>query len=70
MIDGITTIAGLKIPSTNSVFLSVVAFHILLGLVSVTTGAIAMLSPKGPGRHPAFGTVYFWSVVVNGDSCQ
>ena len=64
MIDGITTVAGFKIPSTDPVFLSIVAVHIPLGLVSVVAGAVAMLSPKGPGRHPTLGTVYFWSVVA------
>lgn len=62
MTDGITTVAGIKIPSVDPVFLSIVALHVLLGLVSVTTGAAAMLSRKAPGRHPTFGTTYFWSV--------
>jgi hypothetical protein len=26
----------------------------------VITGAVAMLSNKGRGRHSRFGTVYFW----------
>lgn len=64
MIDGITTVAGLKIHSADPVFLSLVALHIPLGVISVVTGALAMLSPKAPGRHPTFGTIYFWSVVA------
>ena len=58
--DGITDIAGIEIPSTNPVFLTVVGVHILLGLACVVTGAIAMLSKKGVGRHPRSGTIYFW----------
>lgn len=58
--DGITDLAGIEIPSTNPVFLTVVAVHILLGLACVVTGAIAMLSQKGVGRHPRSGTIYFW----------
>jgi hypothetical protein len=58
--DGITDIAGIEIPSTNPVFLTVVGIHILLGLACVVTGAIAMVSPKRAGRHPRNGTTYFW----------
>ena len=64
MTDGTTTIAGLTIPSANPVFLSVVALHILLGVTSALSGALAMLSRKAPGRHPRFGTVYFWSTTA------
>lgn len=58
--DAITDIAGIEIPSTNPVFLTVVGVHILLGLACVIFGAIAMLSEKRPGRHPYNGTIYFW----------
>jgi hypothetical protein len=57
--DAITEIAGIEIPSTNPVFLTVVGVHILLGLACVITGAIAMLSQKRAGRHPQNGTIYF-----------
>lgn|SRR5665213_3957075 len=59
MTDGTTNLAGIDVPSTNSVFLTVVAIHIVLGLACVT-GAIAMLSQKRVGRHPRYGTIYFW----------
>jgi peptidoglycan/LPS O-acetylase OafA/YrhL len=36
--------------------------HVILGLVCVICGALAMLSPKRTGRHPRFGSVYFWSL--------
>ena len=52
MIDGTTTIAGIEIPSTDLLFLSVVAVHVLLGIVAVVSGAVTMLSAKAPGRHP------------------
>jgi hypothetical protein len=42
------------------VFLTVVAIHVLLGIACVVTGVIAMLSEKGRGRHPIFGTIYYW----------
>ena len=64
MIDGTTTIAGIEIPSTDLVFLSIVAVHVLLGIVAVVSGAVAMLSAKAPGRHPRFGTIYYWSIVA------
>lgn len=33
--------------------------HILVGLASVLSGVVAMLSPKRAGRHPAAGTLYY-----------
>ena len=58
--DGTTNLAGIDIPSTNPVFLTVVGVHVLLGLACTVTGAIAMLSQKRAGRHPRNGTIYFW----------
>ena len=61
---GVTTVAGISIPSTNPIFLSAVALHVTLGLLAVVAGATAMLSRKQPGRHPRFGTIYFWSIAA------
>lgn len=55
-----TTIGGFVIPSSDPLFLSIVAVHVLLGIASAATGLAAMLSVKAPGRHPRFGTLYFW----------
>ena len=63
MPDEITNVAGIEIPSTDPIFLAVVGIHVLLGLACTVTGAIAMLSQKRPGRHPRYGTVYFWFLV-------
>ena len=41
-----------------------VALHVLVGLVCVVAGAVAMLSPKRMGRHPTFGAIYYWGLVV------
>jgi len=41
-------------------FLTVVGVHILLGLTCTVTGIVAMLSQKRAGRHPRYGTIYFW----------
>jgi hypothetical protein len=61
MTDGdMTIVAGIEIPSTNPMFLTVVGIHVLLGLTCTVTGAIAMLSQKRAGRHPRNGTIYFW----------
>jgi|SRR5579872_4895833 len=60
MADGITTIAGIEIPSADPIFLAAVGIHVLLGLASTVTGVIAMLSQKRAGRHPLYGTMYFW----------
>ena len=53
-------VAGLEIPSREPLFLALVGMHVLLGLACTITGLIAMLSPKRPGRHPRFGSIYFW----------
>ena len=58
--DETTNIAGIEIPSTNPVFLTVVGAHVLLGCACVIVGAIAMLSQKRAGRHPRNRTIYFW----------
>lgn len=58
------TIGGIPIPSDAPAFLAVLAVHVLAGVASVLTGLIAMLSHKGPGRHPRFGTFYYWSLCV------
>jgi uncharacterized membrane protein len=64
MADGSTLAAGIEIPSSDPVFLAIVGVHIPLGLVAVVTGAIAMLSNKGRGRHSTFGTIYFWCLLA------
>ena len=61
---GVTNVAGIEIPSTSPVFLTIVGLHVLVGLVCVATGVTAMLSKKRPGRHPNVGTAYFWSLVA------
>jgi uncharacterized membrane protein len=65
MISDITSVAGIEIPSTDPVFLAVVVgFHIPLGLACVVTGALAMSSRKGRGRHSKLGTIYFWCLLA------
>lgn len=60
--ENITIALGIPIPSTDPLFLSIVAIHLLFGLAAVTSGAAAMLSRKGRGRHARCGTLYFWSL--------
>lgn len=60
MVGNTTIVAGIDIPSTSPIFLTIVAIHVLMGLTCIITGAVAMLSPKRRGRHPTFGTIYFW----------
>jgi hypothetical protein len=64
MSDPSTAIAGIVIPSTSPLFLTVVAMHVLVALICVVTGFIAMLSPKRFGRHPRFGSIYYWHLSV------
>jgi hypothetical protein len=62
--DAETVVAGIPIPTTSPIFLTVVGLHVLGELVCVVAGAVAMLSPKRSGRHPTFGTIYYWSLVA------
>jgi hypothetical protein len=55
---------GIPIPSSSPTFLAIVGVHVIAGLICTVAGIVAMLSPKRPGRHPASGTVYYWSLVV------
>jgi hypothetical protein len=55
-----TDILGIQIPSVDPVFLTIVGFHIPLGLACVIAGAVAIFSSKGRGRHSRFGVIYFW----------
>lgn len=57
--ENTTIILGIPIPSTDPVFLAIVGVHVLFGTGAVITGAVAMLSSKGRGRHSNFGTIYF-----------
>jgi uncharacterized membrane protein len=59
-----TIIFGIEIPSTSPTFLTVVGFHIAVGLAAVVAGMMAMFSKKGRGRHSAFGEVYFWLLLM------
>jgi hypothetical protein len=56
-------ILGIPIPSSSPVFFSIVGVHVAAGLVCTVAAIVAMLSPKRAGRHPASGTVYYWSLV-------
>ncbi len=57
-----TNIAGIVIPSTDPVFLFIVAIHIVLGLFCVISGLAAMLAKKARGRHSFFGNLYYWGL--------
>ena len=64
MTDQGVVVLGIPIPSSSPLFLSIVAVHVVAGLICTVAGIVAMLSPKGPGRHPSAGTLYYWSLVV------
>ncbi|MBL8580177.1 MAG: hypothetical protein JNK47_23510 [Mesorhizobium sp.] len=59
-----TVLFGIPIPSVDPIFLSIVVFHILVGLPTVIVGAVAMLSRKGSLRHSRFGSLYFWLLSI------
>jgi hypothetical protein len=64
MSDETTIVFGVPVPSVDPVFLAVVRFHILVGILCVVAGVVAMLSNKGRGRHSTFGTLYYWCLAI------
>jgi len=64
MTDNPINVAGIEIPSDSPVFLAVLGAHVLFGLACVVTGVVAMLSRKRPGRHPRFGTIYYYCLTI------
>ena len=58
------SIGGFPLPSDAPQFLAVLSIHVAAGMWCVITGAVATLSKKQPGRHPRFGSLYFWGLVV------
>ena len=56
--------AGIEIPCDAPIFLAILAIHIPFGIACVVAGIVAMLSPKRPGRHPSWGTAYYWCLSV------
>ena len=63
MTDQGVVILGIPIPSSSPAFLSIIALHVLAGLICTVAGVVAMLAPKRAGRHPTAGSVYYWSLV-------
>jgi uncharacterized membrane protein len=57
-------IVGIPLPSDHPIVLALIGVHIVGGIVCVVAGAIAMLSPKGQGRHSFAGSVYYWSLLL------
>lgn len=45
-------------------FGALLAAHVLAGMTCVVSGAVAMLSKKQRGRHPRFGDIYYWSLLI------
>lgn len=64
MSEASISIVGIPIPSASPIFLAVVAIHVFVGITAVIAGIVAMLSVKGPGRHPSFGLWYYRSLVL------
>jgi hypothetical protein len=60
----LTRIIGFDLPSDSPLFLSVLSFHILFGIACAILGIVAMLSQKRRGKHPRFGTLYYWSLAL------
>src|SRR5262245_35945654 len=60
-----TLILGIEIPSTDPLFVGIIAgLHIPLGVACVVAGAMAMLSEKRRGRHSTTGKLYYWCLLA------
>jgi hypothetical protein len=57
-------IGSFEIPSESPVFLSILAIHVLFGVLAVVTGAVAMFVEKRRGGHTRDGSIYFWSLAT------
>jgi hypothetical protein len=57
-----TILFGVPVPSDNKAFLTIVAIHIIIGLVCIISGLIAMLSRKAGKGHTIAGKVYYWGM--------
>jgi hypothetical protein len=57
-------VLGIPIPSSTPLFLGILAVHVVAGLICTVAGLVAMVAPKGAGRHPSAGATYYWSLVV------
>src|SRR5215831_13075309 len=64
MTDEGVVVLGIPIPSSAPLFLSIVAVHVVAGLICTVGGIVAMLAAKRSGRHPSAGTIYYWSLLV------
>ena len=64
MLCNALAVAGIRVPCDSPIFLAVLAVHIPFGIACVVAGIVAMLSKKQYGRHPTFGTIYYWSLSV------
>ena len=63
MTDEGIVVLGIPIPSSSPLFLSIVAVHVVAGLICTIAGVVAMLAPKRSGRHPSAGTIYYGSLL-------
>ena len=59
-----STVVGLEIPSAGPVFTVALGVHVLGGVWSVVTGALAATARKRPGRHPRAGLLYLYGIAV------
>jgi len=57
-----TVVFGIPIPSSDPLFLAVVAIHVAVALAAVLSGAAAMLATKGSRVHIQAGSTFFWSL--------
>src|SRR5215472_8139571 len=64
---GLSDLVGGLVPGAQHLsvpFTVLLLVHVPAAMTSVAAGAVAAVSRKRPGRHPRFGTIYFWALAV------
>lgn len=56
----IIDIAGIQVPNISPFFLAVIVLHVAIALGCVIAGLGALFTQKGAGKHPKFGTFYYY----------
>jgi hypothetical protein len=57
-------LSGVPEERVSLAFALLLVFHVLAALTCVVAGAVAMTAKKRRGRHPRFGTAYYWGLAV------
>ncbi|MDD4971244.1 MAG: hypothetical protein PHT07_17585 [Paludibacter sp.] len=55
---------GIIIPDNSPLFLAMIGIHVLAALICILSALLAIFTRKTDKRHPVYGKIYFWSLLV------